>query len=1305
MNEAEAGKLVEDSEERANTIIRTAMDGFLLLDVQGRLLDVNDAYCQMTGYTREELLQMSIAELEANESSNEIAAKIIEIKQDGSDRFERQHRRKDGRIIEVELSVNYLPTSGGRIFCFLRDITERKHNEAVMAARQRLSQYAISHSLTELLRATLDEAEALTGSNVGFYHCVEPDQVTLSLQAWSTNTTQRMCKAEGAGLHYPVNQAGVWVDCIRDRKPFIHNDYASLPHRKGLPDGHSPVIRELVVPVMRGNSIVAVLGVGNKPDNYDDGDSKTVATLADLAWDITERKRTEDSLRLDSEIMANMADGVFLIRLSDGMIVQANDQFERMFGYDHEELIGQQVSVVNAPSEKSPSETAKEIIDELNRTGAWTGEVHNVRKDGTTFWCSASVTTFEDPRYGTVWISVHRDITESKRAAESLRESEENLREAQRMSHIGSWQWTLATDDVTWSEELYHICGLNPKLPPPRFAEMSSCYTPESWSLLNASVTKSLHTGESYELELDMVRQDGMTRHTSTRGEVGLDATGRIVGLHGTVQDITARKMAEDALLRNEAKQGKMVSNIGDVIVIIDQFGINRYKSSSIEKGFGWRPEDVVGISALENVHSDDLNSARKFIGSLLCEPNSTDTMECRYRCKDGSYKWIEFTGVNLVHDPDIGGILGNYHDITERKLAEDALRASDARYRAVAESAHDAIVTADSTGQIVGWNHGAERVFGYTEIEASGQPLTMLLPSRYHDGHMAGMARMQAGGEKHIIGKTVEVEGRRKDGSEVSIELSMAEWQVAEGLFYTAIIRDITGRKQVDERIRHLSSAVEQSPVSIVITDSTGAIEYVNPKFTLVSGYTLSEVRGQNPCLLKGDNTSDDEYRRLWELITQGREWRGEFHNRKKNGEYYWESASISPIIDADGLITHFLAVKEDITERKALEEQIRQAQKLDSIGQLAGGVAHDFNNILAAIMMRLDFLQQNPSFDEETQKSLAELTVAAKRAARLTRQLLIFSRKSILDVKVLDLNEVVANLLNMLDRLIGEHITVRFDRRAALPAVEADAGMLEQVVMNLAVNARDAMPHGGKMTISIEPVQIDEEQVKGNIKKRIGQFVCLSVTDTGCGMDEDTIKHIFEPFFTTKEVGKGTGLGLATVHGIVTQHKGWVNVESELGKGTTFKVFIPAIAQRRAEQATIEKTEVVRGHETILLVEDEASLRRLVAQGLRQMGYSVLEADNGQTAMKLWQEHGQQIDLLFSDMVMPEGMTGLDLAEKFKQAKTNLKIIISSGYNVEMAGHGKPTAGGIVYFQKPYEFEVLSQTVRNCLDRESQK
>jgi signal transduction histidine kinase/ActR/RegA family two-component response regulator len=427
----------------------------------------------------------------------------------------------------------------------------------------------------------------------------------------------------------------------------------------------------------------------------------------------------------------------------------------------------------------------------------------------------------------------------------------------------------------------------------------------------------------------------------------------------------------------------------------------------------------------------------------------------------------------------------------------------------------------------------------------------------------------------------------------------------------------------------------------------------------------------------------------------------------RCKDGSYKWiEFTGVNLLHDPD--IAGVLGNYHDISERKLaeaekskLEAQFHQSQKIESIGQLAGGVAHDFNNILAVVMMQLGFLKRNSNQDAEAQELLAGLMEEVKRASNLPRQLLMFSRRSILEVKVLDMNEVVANLLKMLGRLIGEHITIRFEHNGGLPPVEADAGMMEQVVMNLALNARDAMPKGGLLTIGIEPVRIDAQRVKGKISARPGQFVCLSVTDTGCGIDKANLKRIFEPFFTTKDVGKGTGLGLATVDGIVAQHKGWVEVESELGKGTTFKVFLPATTQAREEKTTPGNIAVTRGHETILLVEDETSLRRLVAKGLTLLGYRVIEADNGRAAMKLWQEYVQQIDLLISDMQMPEGITGLDLSEKFKKEKPALKVIISSGYNVEMAGEGCSNPGGIVYFQKPYEFEVLSKTIRDCLDR----
>jgi nitrogen-specific signal transduction histidine kinase/CheY-like chemotaxis protein len=395
-------------------------------------------------------------------------------------------------------------------------------------------------------------------------------------------------------------------------------------------------------------------------------------------------------------------------------------------------------------------------------------------------------------------------------------------------------------------------------------------------------------------------------------------------------------------------------------------------------------------------------------------------------------------------------------------------------------------------------------------------------------------------------------------------------------------------------------------------------------------------------------------------------------------------------------------LGIYEDVTERKQLEAQLRQAQKLEAIGQLAGGVAHDFNNILAAMMMHLGLLQMKTALDLETRQSLNDLAGEARRAASLTSQLLMFSRRSALVVRPLHLNELTANLLKMLTRLIGENITLNFESGSHLPLVEADAGMLEQVLMNLVVNARDAMPRGGRITISTSVVELNAQRAASNSERQVGQFVCLAVSDTGTGMDETTMKRIFEPFFTTKEVGKGTGLGLATAHGIIAQHKGWVEVESKVGVGTTFRVFLPAVetvADQTPQEGSLQPMR--RGRETILLVEDEDELRQMVARTLRILGYIVYEATNGPEALVLWEKRGGEVDLLFTDMVMPGGVTGLELMERLQRLKPDLKVIISSGYSAEIAQIGVPDKTGVVYLPKPYEARTLAEVVSDCLKK----
>jgi len=388
------------------------------------------------------------------------------------------------------------------------------------------------------------------------------------------------------------------------------------------------------------------------------------------------------------------------------------------------------------------------------------------------------------------------------------------------------------------------------------------------------------------------------------------------------------------------------------------------------------------------------------------------------------------------------------------------------------------------------------------------------------------------------------------------------------------------------------------------------------------------------------------------------------------------------------------------DITERLRLEAQYRHAQKLESVGQLAAGIAHDFNNLLTVIQGYSELLQQQASAQPAMSTPLKQISSAARRATSLTRQLLTFSRKQVIQTRVINLNDVIKELANMLPRLIGEDITLQTEYGPELPAIRADTGMIEQILMNLAVNARDAMPKGGQLVVSTQALDINSNYSRQRPEARPGRFVCLTVRDTGCGMDAKTLARVFEPFFSTKEVGKGTGLGLATVYGIVKQHQGWVEVSSEVNVGTIFRIFFPAsICEADKQSESGEATEFVHGgRETILLVEDEAPLREMVTRVLRGYNYRVLEATNGPEALKIWNEHSEDIDLLLTDMVMPGGLTGSDLARIVRERKPNLKVIFSSGFSAETVApdfneHSE-------FLAKPYRPNVLAQRVRKCLD-----
>jgi two-component system, cell cycle sensor histidine kinase and response regulator CckA len=508
-------------------------------------------------------------------------------------------------------------------------------------------------------------------------------------------------------------------------------------------------------------------------------------------------------------------------------------------------------------------------------------------------------------------------------------------------------------------------------------------------------------------------------------------------------------------------------------------------------------------------------------------------------------------------------------------------------------------------------------------------------------------------------------------------------------------------GQHSAEELLRKLSRAVEQSADTVVVTDRNGVIEYVNPAFETVSGYSRAEVVGQTHQILKSGEQASEMYKQMWNTILSGNVFRGILVNHKKNGDFYYVEESICPVRDASGQITHFVANGRDMSERMRLEAQLSQAQKMDAIGRLAGGVAHDFNNLLTIITSYSELALDSVDPQSPLEAKIQEILEAARRAAELTRQLLAFSRKQPQALRVMDLNQVLAGIAKTLPRLIGEDIEFAFAPGNNVGRVRIDPMQIEQILMNLAANARDAMPRGGHLRIETSHVQLDDVYVQDKpavIPK--GIYALITVSDDGAGIPREDMPHIFEPFYTTKPSGKGTGLGLATVYGIVKQNKGFIWVYSESGSGTVFKIYLPCVTWR-ARAATPEKNlqTISRGTETVLLVEDEPAVRRATTEFLRLQGYQVLEAKDGVDALAVAAQCDSTIDAVVTDVVMPN-MSGGELAEQLAGIRPDTKILFVSGYAGRTVLDHKVMNLETNFLQKPYTLKELSQKIRGVLD-----
>ncbi len=614
----------------------------------------------------------------------------------------------------------------------------------------------------------------------------------------------------------------------------------------------------------------------------------------------------------------------------------------------------------------------------------------------------------------------------------------------------------------------------------------------------------------------------------------------------------------------------------------------------------------------------------------------------------------------------------------------------------AIVAASPAALVCVDPAAKVTLWNHTAERMFGWSAQEVLGR----LLPSvpDFEKDAFRAVHQSVLQGETHL---NVEAHGMRKSGAVFPISLSMAPLRNASGDIRgsVSIVLDITTHRQSEEQIRLLAAALEATANAVVIMDRAGKMIWMNPAFTAITGYPANEALGKTLEILNSGKHPPGFFENLWRTIQAGRVWRGEIINRRKDGSLYTEEQTITPVRDERGEIAYYIAIQQDITENKKLTQQLAQAQKMESVGQLAGGVAHDFNNLLSVIIGYAEMLLEDPANGDKKRKQIDEVLKAARRAASLTRQLLAFSRQQVLEPRVLNLNNCVVEIEKMLRRLIGEDVELLTTLHATLGSVKADPGQIEQVIMNLAVNARDAMPNGGKLIIETSNADLDEDYALQHPPLAAGRYILLSVTDTGMGMSQEVKGHIFEPFFTTKEVGKGTGLGLATVYGVVKQSNGYIWVYSEPGQGSAFKIYLPRIDGTEEENRPAHAAlEFLQGTETILLVEDEQSVRVLTRSLLEQGGYTVLEADNGEQAIELAKQHSGLIHLLLTDVVMP-GMKGPTLAEKILQIHPESKALYVSGYSGSFGTQTGLVPAGSNFLQKPFSKVTLLKKLREAL------
>ena len=655
---------------------------------------------------------------------------------------------------------------------------------------------------------------------------------------------------------------------------------------------------------------------------------------------------------------------------------------------------------------------------------------------------------------------------------------------------------------------------------------------------------------------------------------------------------------------------------------------------------------------------------------------------------------------VNLKINTDLVEIKYLSRDLDSMRQAlvtsEKEIIDREKRLRAILDNAGEGIISIDGNGLIRSFNLAAESIFGYTADQVLGRNVSMLMSSPHREKHNDYINNYLQTGIAKIIGTGRRLQAQHKDGRLIPIYLNLSVVQQDHDYTFTGIIRDLSSEEAKDAQLKQLWRAVDQSPVTIMITDVAGRIQYVNPCFCRVTGYLAEEVLGKNPNILKSEETPTEVYRLLWKTISTGGVWQGVFQNKKKNGEAYWVSATICPIRDPLGEITHYISINEDITDVRKKESMLAQATKLEAIGRMTDGIAHDFNNLLTIIRGNLRLLSEDISDADQEKELLEDALSAAQDGTDLIKRLMTLSRRQDKNIQAIDINNTLNNMQRLLHRTVPD-ANIEMELSQDVEGVLTDANLLESAILNLVTNARDAMPNGGKIILSTSN-EIPETSIIAEDELSTGKYVAITVKDNGIGMTDEIKRQAVDPFFTTKTIETGTGLGLTMVNDFVQQSKGKLYIISSPGNGTAITMLLPS-AEISDEWITENNAfeDLPKGTETILVVEDKTRVRRFACHTLRLLGYQILEAENATAALKQLQKQ-KDIDLLFTDIVMPGDINGRQLAHQAIEIHPALKILLTTG--MEPRNKTGRNADDNPVLAKPYSLEQLADSIREVLD-----